>query len=302
MQPTPAYPDFKVLGLEDRDQITVFFHRYAPVTSELTFTNLFMWRRLYNFQWCLAADALLLIAQIDDNPPYGLPPVGAHDLTPAWRQLLDFLGGHQVRPEIHRVPEAMAQQYADPLSLEVQEDEANSDYLYRTDALINLRGRKYHRKRNHLKQFRNRYSYRYQPLNGDWIEACLELEEQWCRLRSCVLHPALHQEELAIREALLHYHKLDCQGAAILVDEKVVAFSLGEPLNPDTAVIHIEKADPEFPGSYSVINQEFCKNFWSNFTFINREQDLGEPGLRQAKLSYYPDHLAKKVILKARDR
>lgn len=302
MQLTPSYPDFKVLSLEDRDQITAFFHRHPPVTSELTFTNLFMWRQLYNFQWCLGADALLLIGQIDDNPPYGLPPVGGHDLAPAWRQLLDFLGEHEVRPEIHRVPESLAQQYASPLSLEVREDEANSDYVYSTEALINLSGRKYHRKRNHLKQFRNRYSYRYQPLNGDWIEACLELEEQWCRLRSCLQHPALYHEELAIREALLHYDKLDCQGAAILVDEKVVAFSLGEPLNPDTAVIHIEKANPEFTGSYSVINQEFCKNFWSDFTFINREQDMGEPGLRQAKLSYYPDHLSKKVILKARDR
>lgn len=300
MQTTPHYPDFKPLSLEDRDQITFFFHRSPPVTSELTFTNLFMWRRHYNFRWCLTPDTLLVTGQIGDDPPFGLPPVGQHDLSPAFRQLLDFLGRNAVTPEIHRVPELLAQRYAGPLSLEVLEDPANSDYVYRIDSLINLSGRKYHRKRNHLKQFRKRYSYRYQPLNSDLIEACLDLEEQWCRLRSCMENPALLNEERAIQEALLNFDKLDCLGCAILVDEKVMAFSLGEGLNPDTAVIHIEKANPEFTGSYAVINQEFCQNVWSGFTYMNREQDLGESGLRQAKLSYYPDHMSNKVILKAR--
>jgi len=261
-----------------------------------------MWRYHYNFQWCLANGALLIIGHMAESPPFGLPPVGPHDLSSAFGQLLSFLENHTDTPEIHRVPEVLAQRYASALSLEVLEDRANSDYVYRTESLINLSGRKYHRKRNHLKQFRKRYSYHYQTLNDDWIEACLELEEQWCRLRSCVENPALLNEEQAIREALLHYHQLDCQGAAIVVDEKVVAFSLGEPLNPDTALIHLEKADPEFSGSYAVINQEFCQNAWSDFTYTNREQDLGESGLRQSKLSYYPDHLSNKVILKTRDR
>lgn len=299
MQSTPHYPDFKPLSLEDRDQIRLFFDASPPVSSELTFTNLFMWRHHYNFRWCVGTDSLLIIGQTGDEPPFGFPPVGQHDLSVALRQLLLFLSKHTAKPEIHRVPEAVAQRHAAALSLEVLEDQANSDYVYRAESLINLSGRKYHGKRNQIKQFRSRYSYRYQPLNSDWIEACLDLEEQWCRLKSCVENPALLNEENAIREALLHFDKLDCRGAAILVDDSVVAFSFGEPLNPDTAVIHIEKANPEFSGSYAVINQEFCLNAWSGFTYINREQDLGEPGLRRSKLSYYPDHILTKVILKA---
>lgn len=301
MQATPHYPDFKPLSLEDRDQITACLRRSPPVTSELTFTNLFMWRYHYNFQWCLADDTLLIIGQIDKAPPFGLPPVGPGDLSSAIEQLLSFLANQSDIPEIHRVPEVLAQHYSAALSLEVLEDRANSDYVYRAESLISLSGRKYHRKRNHTKQFRKRYDYRYQPLKDDWIEACLELEEQWCRLRSCVDNPALLNEEQAIREALLHYNHLECQGAALVVDEKVVAFSLGEPLNPDTALIHLEKANPEFSGSYAVINQEFCQNAWSDFTYINREQDLGESGLRKSKLSYYPDHLSNKVILKPKE-
>jgi hypothetical protein len=300
MQPTPLYPDFKPISLEDRDQITLSLHNNPPVTSELTFTNLFMWRHHYRFRWCRSADTLFIIGQIGDGPPFGLPPVGEDDLSVAFKQLFDFLGRHAQRPEIHRVPEQLAQSYAGPLPFEVIPDPANNDYVYRSEALIHLSGRKYHRKRNQLKQFRSKYSYRYQALGSDLIEACLGLEEQWCRLRSCVDNPALLNEEMAIREALLHFDKLDCLGGVISADDKLVAFSLGEKLNPDTAVIHLEKANPEFTGSYAVINQEFCQDAWSDFTYINREQDLGESGLRQAKLSYYPDHMSNKVILRGK--
>ena len=299
MEPTVLYPEFKPLSLEDREQITLCFRTSPPVTSELTFTNLFMWRHHYHFQWCFSADTLLIVGQTGDEPLFGLPPIGEGNLAPAFEQLLDYLGRHAQRPEIRRLPELLAQSYAGSLPLEVIPDPANSDYVYRTESLINLSGRKYHRKRNQINQFRKEYSYRYQSLERDLIEACLDLEEHWCRLRSCVENPALHSEEMAIRQALLHFDQLDCLGGVILVDEKVVAFSLGEELNPDTAVIHLEKANSEFTGSYAVINQEFCQNVWSGFTYINREQDLGEPGLRQAKLSYYPDHMSNKVILRA---
>ena len=300
MEPTVLYPEFKPLSLEDREQITLCFRTSPPVTSELTFTNLFMWRHHYHFQWCFSADTLLIVGQTGDEPLFGLPPIGEGNLAPAFEQLLDYLGRRAQRPEIRRLPELLAQSYAGSLPLEVIPDPANSDYVYRTESLINLSGRKYHRKRNQINQFRKEYSYRYQSLERDLIEACLDLEEHWCRLRSCVENPALHSEEMAIRQALLHFDQLDCLGGVILVDEKVVAFSLGEELNPDTAVIHLEKANPDFTGSYAVINQEFCRNAWSSFTYINREQDLGEPGLRQAKLSYYPDHMSNKVIMRAR--
>jgi hypothetical protein len=299
MEPTVLYPEFKPLSLEDREQITLCFRTSPPVTSELTFTNLFMWRHHYHFQWCFSADTLLIVGQTGDEPLFGLPPIGEGNLAPAFEQLLDYLGRRAQRPEIRRLPELLAQSYAGSLPLDVIPDPANSDYVYRTESLINLSGRKYHRKRNQINQFRKEYSYRYQSLERDLIEACLDLEEHWCRLRSCVENPALHSEEMAIRQALLHFDQLDCLGGVILVDEKVVAFSLGEELNPDTAVIHLEKANSEFTGSYAVINQEFCQNVWSGFTYINREQDLGEPGLRQAKLSYYPDHMSNKVILRA---
>jgi hypothetical protein len=300
MLSAPRYPDFKPLGLEDQDHLRSFFRADPPVTSELTFTNLFMWRNSYRFRWTLADGALLLCGETAEGAPFALPPIGGGDLMSTFRLLLESLGKLAPVPEIHRVPEAMAQRYSEPLSLEVQESREHSDYVYRTESLIKLSGRKYHGKRNHLKQFRSKYSYRYESMNERIIEQCLQLQEEWCHLRNCPSNHALLSEEQAIHEVLEHYHELDCEGAAIVVDGRVVAFSLGEQLNPDTAVIHIEKANPGFPGSYAVINQEFCRHAWSQFTFINREQDLGEEGIRKAKLSYYPDHLVNKVILRAK--
>ncbi|NIQ74377.1 MAG: DUF2156 domain-containing protein, partial [candidate division Zixibacteria bacterium] len=166
---------------------------------------------------------MLITGENAKGLPFGLPPVGPHDLTPSLNMLFDFLSNLTPIPQIHRVPETLAQRYAEALSLAVEEDRANSDYVYRTESLINLSGRKYHRKRNHLRQFRSRYSYKYEPIGKKYIEASLGLEEEWCRLRSCADNPALLNEEQAIREALIHFDELDYQGGVILVNGRVVA-------------------------------------------------------------------------------
>ncbi|HYA02376.1 MAG TPA: phosphatidylglycerol lysyltransferase domain-containing protein [Syntrophobacteria bacterium] len=295
----PRYPDFKPLALDDREYISAMFSNYPPVTSELTFTNLFIWRDHYQFGWSMAGDALLIAGATPPGKPFALPPVGDDDLAPAFRLLLEHLGKLAEVPEIHRVPEPLVRRYAASLALEAEDSRAQSDYVYRTESLITLSGRKYHGKRNHINQFRSAYAYRYEPLTPRLIEACLELQEEWCRLRECTDNPALLSEERAVHEALRQYFQLGLTGAAIVVNARVVAFSLGEPLNPETAVIHVEKANPQFPGSYAVMNQEFCRHAWSKFTYLNREQDLGDQGLRQAKLSYYPDHLISKFTLRA---
>jgi hypothetical protein len=104
-------------------------------------------------------------------------------------------------------------------------------------------------------------------------------------------------EWAAIKEALANYAGLDVKGAAVLIDGRVEAFTFGELLNASTAVVHIEKANPDIPGLYAAINQKYCEFYWEGVDFINREQDLGEEGLRKAKLSYHPDHLVEKYTI-----
>ena len=120
------------------------------------------------------------------------------------------------------------------------------------------------------------------------------MQEKWCILRRCEDDLDLLGEWDAVKEILNSYESLDVQGGVVTIENKVMAFTIGQMLNDDTAVVHIEKADPEIPGLYPVINQQFCENSWHDARYINREQDLGMPGLREAKLSYYPDHLVKK--------
>ena len=102
----------------------------------------------------------------------------------------------------------------------------------------------------------------------------------------------------AIGAVLANYQALGLQGGVILLDDRVQAFSCGELLNKDTAVIHLEKANPELRSLYAIVNQQFTREAWAGVPFINREQDLGEPGLRKAKLSYHPQRLVEKYRIR----
>lgn len=164
-----------------------------------------------------------------------------------------------------------------------------------------MAGRKYHSKKNYLNRFSQAYSFQYVPLQNDTIQWCLDMTVTWCEGRRCEEDMNLMDEWEAVREALIHYSDLQVQGDVILINDRVEAFSIGELLNEQTAVIHVEKANPEIRGFYAVINQQFCEKNWSQVSYINREQDLGEPGLRKAKLSYYPHHLEEKFRVSLKD-
>jgi hypothetical protein len=156
--------------------------------------------------------------------------------------LAQYLEGKGARPKIARVPETLSAKIDwEAGGLIAELDRAQSDYLYLTEDLIKLEGRKYHRKRNHIKQFKTKYSYEYIPLTPQWISECLRLQAEWCDLRHCEAVPGLLNESVAIHEAFTHFDQLGVKGGAILIDGKVEAFALGESLNRDTVVIHIEK-------------------------------------------------------------
>ncbi len=140
----------------------------------------------------------------------------------------------------------------------------------------------------------------YLPIGSEHIGACLDLQEKWCTLKRCDDDLSLMAEWEAIREILAHIDRFPLRGGVLLIDNKVEAFTLGEPLTDDTAVIHIEKANADIPGLYALVNQRCCEFCWDNITYINREQDLGMPGLREAKLSYYPNYFVEKFRITLR--
>lgn len=288
---------FKLLEFEDKEIFDGFLREDPPGISELTFTNLFMWRRKHRPLWRIREDCLLIIFQPEGRPPFGLFPVGKGDRREALEFLLRELASVASEGTIRLVDEQRMKAHADPVRFTMEFDRDNSDYVYLVKDMIELSGNRYHRKKNHLNQFMKNYQYEYRPLSAELVTSVLEMQESWCRMRECVLDPSLLAEDFAVREALMKYGQLDYSGAAILIEGKVKAFTLGEPLNSNTVVEHFEKADPEIPGLYAAINQLFCRNAWSHMEYVNREQDLGVEGLRKAKESYLPHHMVNKYTL-----
>ena len=289
--------DFKPLELKDKIIFDTCFIEDPPQISEMTFTNLFIWQHRYHPVWTKWNNCLLIILVPDDLPPFGLQPVGPGNK----RKALDVLCGElkRISPQIkiQRVGENYVKNILDHDRYLAIPDPDNSDYVYNTLELINLSGKKYHRKKNHLNRFKKSYSFEYRGLDMELVECFLDMQEHWCRLRECLDNQDLLVEDYAIYKALTHFEELGYRGGAIQIDSRIEAFAIGEPLNRDTAVIHIEKANPDIPDLYSAINQLFCSSEWSHIKFINREQDLGIEGLRKAKQSYYPAFMVNKYTI-----
>jgi len=289
--------NFKPIEIQDKKVFTDFLSEDPPVISEMTFTNLFTWRHYYNPKWRIADDSLLIVMEPEGTASFGLQPVGPGDKGRALDVLFDDLEQFVSGPKVRRVAEDFVDNYVNSDRYQIQFDPDNSDYVYLSQDLISLSGKKYHRKKNHLNKFLKTYEFEYRALDVELVECFLDMQETWCQLKKCEEDPGLLMEDYAIYQALTHLDELDFQGGAIIIDDKIEAFTLGEPLNQDTAVIHIEKANPDIPGLYAAINQLFCSNAWSHMTYVNREQDLGIEGLRTAKQSYYPHHMVNKYVL-----
>jgi hypothetical protein len=290
----PEFPLFKDLSIEDKPLLDLAFQQFPSTISEFTFSNLFIWRHAYQLKISRVQNFLCLFSENREHP-FFFPPIGEGDVVECSRKLLSSMKEKGMLVKMARVPEEVVSRCDWASEGFVTEfDRDHSDYIYLSEDLINLQGRKYHRKRNHIKQFKEKYTYQYLPLTQELISDCLLLEAQWCDLRQCEAIPGLHNESIAIKEAFSHFEALGVKGGVILINGRVEAFTFGEPLNPDTVVIHIEKANPAFEGLYPTINQAFLANHWSAYPYVNREQDLGEEGLRKAKESYFPHHMVNK--------
>ena len=291
----PRFPEFKKIELSDRDQIHEILWNYQPEISELTFTNLFMWRRHYRFRWSLFEHWLLIIGE-NDQRVFTLEPVGPPGREAVLQQTFSWISSHNhtLTPYADRCDRRILGELQSRKNLTIEALRDSFDYLYKTRDLIELTGRPYHSKRNHINRFQNTYSWHYEPLTSAIINECLDFSDRWCRTFHCSQSLGLCAEWKAIRESLLHFEDLKFTGAAIRIGGHIVAFTYGELLNNSTAVIHIEKADPEIHGLYAAIHQQFLYNRFTETCFVNREQDLGDPGLRKAKESYHPVSLIEK--------
>ncbi len=288
------------MRLEDRQLFQDLLRDYQPETSELTFTNLFIWQAHYGYEWSLDRDWLLVISLSPERGGWALPPLGPSPRPGISGKLLTWLAAQKgwPTPRLERADRRLADELAGSPQFTVEPVRDHFDYVYRSEDLIELSGGKYHSKRNFINTLERTHQCSYEPLEAGHLNACRELAAAWCSLKRCEEDLNLLGEWEAVGAALANLEALQLQGGVILIDGRVEAFSLGELLNRETAVIHVEKANPEIRGLYALINQQFCEHAWAGVPFINREQDLGEPGLRSAKLSYHPHRLVEKFRLR----
>jgi hypothetical protein len=285
------FNELGLISLEHKDTYDDYLRRYPTEISEQTFTNLFMWRRSRPIKAVEVGDSLVTYEERDDGvimfgQPIGPLPLGeaieaVRAATGKDVALCDRVSENAVSPDVLK-------------DYEVEEDRDYFDYTYSRGDLSDLEGRKYHKKRNLIKQCLSENMCEYEGISDKNLDEVSEMMDRWCKHKGCKQDRGLCHEYRATREVLTHFAELGLTGGAIRIGGRIEAFTVGEALNENTAVIHLEKAKPEFKGLYQVINQWFCQHALGAFEYVNREQDVGIPGLRQAKESYYPERLVKK--------
>ena len=300
--------DGKTIELQDRKLFEDYFKKFPPEISEFSFTNLFIWSEYYKYSY-LEYKAHIVIYSQDyfrnwkksisgrDKTIFFLPPIGPNPvkiILEVFKDLNDV--------EFHRVPEYLItsikeEEEFELLNLEILEDRNNWDYIYQKEDLISLPGNKFRQKRRWLNKFLEQYDYEFHVITDELVEKTLQLQLEWCDANECQSNEDLAEEQKAIKRALEKYSDLGFYGGIVCVDGKCVAYTLGEMLNNETLVIHIEKAHIEYEGSYQAINNLFLKEFGKTAIYVNREQDLGIEGLRRAKEAYKPIRMVKKSII-----
>jgi hypothetical protein len=300
--------------LGTKTELAPYFNSYPYAGSTMCFSGLYLWRNVNNFCY-QEIDDFLFIAGMDNlsdglDRHFCIMPLtknGEYDplkLKNAIRGAKKIFNEKKQPFYLMLVPENMTtfinSAFDDELLWEYDRD--NSDYVYKKDDLINLSGRTFHKKKNHLNYFlKTNTNWEYVPLTSSMSNLANEFIKEF-NLRKNLTDPhevrLLSHEEDAMRDIFLKIEKAELFAGAIVLDGKIEALSIGGMLNKTTAVCHIEKANVKFRGLYQLINREWCKNLPTEISFVNREEDMGIENLRKAKLSYQPDHLVNKYIVR----
>lgn len=285
------------IKFEDKEIFERFYQYKTSRGCELSFSNNFLWVPHYGTKWNIIENCLVFYSPNRDSVSF---PIGEKPYV-AIEALLKYYEEREKAFAMHLVTteqfEALDKQYPDKFVIELQRDVA--DYIYEAESLGTLAGKKLHAKRNHINRFVQNYpEWSYEKITEENLEECLEMAQKWRVQNKCDEDKEKSAEFCVTLRALKMREEIGLTGGLIRTKDGVVAFSLGAPLTDDTFVVHIEKAFADVQGAYPIMNREFVLNAAKGYKYINREEDLGEEGLRKAKLSYYPAILLEKGIVR----
>lgn len=280
------------ITLEDKDLLRNYIQK--DDNSTYNYTTMYLWSQDGSITYAEVCGCLVVFYQFGKGPITASFPVGNGDVKAAVETVSAYLRENKLNPVFRNLDDGKVEMMKAlfPGRFEYIYDRNNSDYLYETEKMITHAGKKLHQKRNHLNYFLKTYQYEYIELTHDDMEECRTLFDRWIDEKEA-LHWIGDSREATYR-LLDHFDYLGVRGGGIKIDGELIAFSIGEPVTDNTALIHIEFGDPTIRGAFNIINQQFCEHAWSAYQYVNREEDMGLPGLRQAKLAYRPVRILDK--------
>jgi hypothetical protein len=292
--------DFKSVTIEDKEAILFFFNKSPFRNCDFSFSNIFAWKHLYNTTFAIKDDFLFIRFQTVEDLPGYLFPLGDGDLKKAIEQIIRDAQERIAPFRLYAITQEMFDRIETvlPGHFSYQKVRAWYEYIYSSQDLISLVGKKYQAKRNHINKFKRTYCWEYLPITRNIIPDCLKLYNRWCiENGGRNTEQSLIEERIATEKVFHNYEKLGLTGGALRINGEILAYSYGQPLGKDTFGVHAEKCLYDIDGGFAMINQQFAEHNCAGYPYINREEDLGLESLRQAKMSYHPAILLEKGVI-----
>ena len=292
--------EFKRPQLEDREVISEYFWNYPSRSCDRTFVNGFLWSRFYNGGFAVIEDTLVFEDELNGQYSYSYPAGTPENIKKAILCLEEHCREKGIPLALHAVtPDQFAQlEQLFPGKFQIEYNRDWADYVYESEKLATLSGKKLHSKRNHVNRFMATHdNWTYEKLTKENVEECFQMALLWRKENGCDDDEDKNEEMCVTLNSLRLFEELGVVGGILRVDGRIVAFTMGEPICEDTFVVHIEKAFADVDGAYTVINQQFVQHECLNYKYVNREEDTGAEGLRKAKLSYKPAFLVEKGMV-----
>ena len=273
---------------------------YSDYNScEYSFTDLFNWGHVHQTEVARMNDYGVIRSGFKEFSY--LYPFGRGDVRPVIEEMAADARKNNVNFTVSLILEPMKQELQTifPGRFTFTEERDYFDYIYERESLVELKGKKLHAKKNHLNAFKtSNPDWSFERITRENIDECWQMNQLWNEQNELSLGSGLLKEQAALRSAFDHFFEEELVGGLIRTNGRIVAYSIGHPLNSDTFVVHFEKAFADVRGAYQMINQQFALHCCEGYRYINREDDTGLEGLRKAKLSYLPQILLKKYDAK----
>jgi hypothetical protein len=286
--------EFTQITLADRDKYLGLLEKNGSYGCEFSFANLYLWgRQSIAFKHGCA----LIFSHFNRKSVYPFP-VGDGDVKAAVDAIIADAEARGIVCRITGITKEKREllEALYPQKFSIHCDEGEFDYVYAINDLAELKGKKYHSKRNHYNRFCEAYSgYTVTEINSENTETVKNAAEKWYAERLAEDPNAdLEMERVALLRAFRDFDALGMDGIFLSYGNEVMAFTLGSFLNGETFDVQFEKAFTRYNGAYAAVNCEFAKhlrNKYPNLLYVDREEDMGLEGLRKAKQSYHPNHM-----------